>query len=242
MNAILEVDHISKRFGGLQALQDLSFSVSQGMLLGIVGANGAGKTTLFRILSGALQPTSGHLRYQGEDVIGRSTSRLCAAGIACTFQIARPFPELTVLETVRLGALNRTSHVSLATSRAKVILDRVNLAHKADTAGRGLTVVERKRLDLARAYATQPKILLLDEVAAGLRPHEVEEFITLVRSLSAEGITILVIEHILPVIFALAQDVIVLDHGRRIAQGTPEEITRHRDVIEAYLGAGYAVA
>lgn len=242
MAVLLEVAAIEKHFSGLQALQDISFEVDDGGVFGIMGANGAGKTTLFNIIAGALKPDGGTVRFRGADVTGQRPSRLCAAGIARTFQIAKPFPELTVLETVRVGAFIRERGTAAATRRARQVVDRFGLGPKADALGRHLTVLERKRLELARAYATEPKVLLLDEVAAGLRPTEVEDLVAIVRSVVEEGVTVLMIEHVLPAIFALARHVVVLDHGRMIADGTPDEIASNRAVIEAYLGAGYAPA
>jgi branched-chain amino acid transport system ATP-binding protein len=240
MAALLEVAAIEKHFSGLQALQDISFDVDEGGVFGIMGANGAGKTTLFNIIAGALVPDGGTVRFRGAEVTGQRPSRLCAAGIARTFQIARPFPEFTVLETVRVGAFIRERRTAAATRRAREVVDRFGLGPKVDSLGRHLTVLERKRLELARAYATEPKVLLLDEVAAGLRPAEVEDLVAIVRSIVEEGVTVLMIEHVLPAIFALARHVVVLDHGRMIADGTPDEVSSNRAVIEAYLGAGYA--
>jgi branched-chain amino acid transport system ATP-binding protein len=242
MAALLEIAGIEKHFSGLQALQDISFEVDEGGVFGIMGANGAGKTTLFNIIAGALKPDGGAVRFRGADVTGRRPSKLCAAGIARTFQIAKPFPELTVLEAVRVGAFIRERRTAAATRRARAVVERFGLGAKADSLGRHLTVLERKRLELARAYATEPKVLLLDEVAAGLRPAEVEDLVAIVQSIVEEGITVLMIEHVLPAIFALARHVVVLDHGRMIADGTPDEIAANHTVIEAYLGAGYAPA
>ena len=242
MAPLLEVSGIEKHFSGLQALQDISFTVGQGGVFGIMGANGAGKTTLFNIVAGAMKPDRGIVRFRGTDVTGERPSRLCAAGIARTFQIARPFPDLTVLETVRVGAFVRQRRIADATRRAREVIDRVGLGDKANARGRQLTVLERKRLELARAYATDPKILLLDEVAAGLRPAEVEDLVAIVQSITEEGITVLMIEHVLPAIFALARHVVVLDHGRLIADGSPDEVAADSAVIAAYLGAGYAPA
>jgi branched-chain amino acid transport system ATP-binding protein len=242
VSAILEVDGVSKRFGGLQALSDVSFSVPRSGVYGIMGANGAGKTTLFAVIAGFLRPDSGSVRLDGTQAIGLAPSRLCEAGIARTFQITRPFPELTVLDTVRVGALLREHRMPAATGKAQAILRRFGLATRAGTLGRHLTVLDRKRVELARAYATGPKLLLLDEVAAGLRPGEVEELVGLVRAIADEGITVLMIEHVLAAIFALAARVMVLDHGRRIAEGTPAEISRDPAVVEAYLGAEHGLA
>jgi branched-chain amino acid transport system ATP-binding protein len=242
MGALLEVDGIDKRFIGLQALKDISFRVEEGGVFGIMGANGAGKTTLFNIIAGAMRPNGGKVVFAGRDVTGLPPSRLCALGVGRTFQIAKPFPELSVLETIRIGAFMRERSMEAATRRALEVVERFGLGSKTTLRGRQLTVLDRKRLELARAYATGPRILLLDEVAAGLRPTEVDDLVSIVRGIVDEGVTVLMIEHVLPAIFALARHVVVLDHGRLIANGTPDEIARNPAVIEAYLGAGYASA
>jgi branched-chain amino acid transport system ATP-binding protein len=242
MTALLEVEHVSKRFSGLQALEDVSFAIDAGGISGLMGANGAGKTTLFNIIAGSMPPDTGTVRFAGSDMTGLPPWRLCAAGIGRTFQIARPFPALSVLATVRVGMLGRERNMATATRRARGVLERFGLADKADMPGRQLTVLERKRLELARAYATLPRILLLDEVAAGLRPGEVHELVALIRSIAAEGVTVLMIEHVLAAIFALAQRVVVLDHGRKIAEGTPAEIAHDPAVVTAYLGVGDAAS
>ncbi len=239
---LLQVERIGKRFGGLHALSEVSFAVPRGGVFGIMGANGAGKTTLFNIIAGAMRPDQGTVRFLGRSVNGLPPSARCALGIGRTFQITRPFPELTALETVRVGVLNRERRMAPATARARDILGRFGLAEKAAMHGKQLTVIDRKRLELARAYATGPSLLLLDEVAAGLRPAEVQELVTLVRAIAAEGITVLMIEHVLDAIFALAGHIVVLDHGIKIAEGTPAEIAANSAVISAYLGAGYAAA
>lgn len=241
MTIIMEAVNLSKRFGGLNAVSEVSFTVNEGTIFGIIGANGAGKTTLFNMLSGAAKPTAGHVKFAGTDITALSPSRRCALGIGRTFQIARPFPGLTVLETVRISALNRTNDMAVATRRAEEILERMDLIKKASTQGHDLTVVERKRLELARAYATGPRVLLLDEVAAGLRPPEVQDLVRLVKSVAKEGVTVLIIEHVLDAMFSLAESIMVVDHGKKIAEGTPSEIVNHKSVIEAYLGAGYAI-
>jgi branched-chain amino acid transport system ATP-binding protein len=242
MAGLLEIETISKRFRGLQALDNVSFTVDEGGVFGVIGANGAGKTTLFNIISGAMKPDSGTVRFAGQVVTGHKPSSLCEAGIGRTFQIARPFPDLTVLETIRVAALCRLRNMRAATARATDIAGRFGLAQKLDRAGRHLNVLERKRLELARAYATGPRLLLLDEVAAGLRPVEVDDLVELIRSIAGENITVLMIEHVLAAVFALAWRVVVLDQGHLIAEGPPLDVAKDAKVIEAYLGAGYAAA
>jgi branched-chain amino acid transport system ATP-binding protein len=242
MTALLQVRAVSRRFGGLQALDTVSFDVEKGGTVGIIGANGAGKTTLFGVISGTVRPDTGEVLLEGNNVTAQSPSRRCAAGIGRTFQITRPFPDLTVLETIRVGCLLHTRSMREATRRAEEIVGRFGLRAHVHKQGRQLAVMDRKRLEIARAYATQPRLLLLDEVAAGLRPGEVDHLVELIASVAAEGVTVVMIEHVLAAIFALARRVLVLDHGQLIAEGTPDEVKVHPKVVEAYLGAGYAAA
>jgi branched-chain amino acid transport system ATP-binding protein len=242
MAALLEIEAIEKRFRGLRALRGVSFSVNAGGAFGIIGSNGAGKTTLFNIIAGAFPPDSGEIRLRGQRITGMAPHQLCAMGIARTFQIARPFPEMTVLETVRLAALGRIRSMRDATRRAEEIVERFGLGAMIERRGRDLSVLERKRLEIARAFATRPEILLLDEVAAGLRPGEIDSFIALVRAITDEGVTVVMIEHVLAAVFALASHVVVLDQGAKIAEGAPREVARDAQVIAAYLGAGYVAA
>jgi branched-chain amino acid transport system ATP-binding protein len=242
MAPLLEVRNVSKRFGGLQALAEVAFTVDEGAIVGIIGPNGAGKTTLFNVITGFYPSDEGEVRFRDANVTGLRPHRLCKLGLARTFQISKPFVNLSVLQTARIGALNHEDNVEIATGRAREVLDLVGLAPKADVLGKHLTVIERKRLELARAIATRPCLLLLDEVAAGLRPHEVQEMVALVRRISADGVAVLIIEHVLEAVMALSSRIVVLNYGRVIAEGPPDRLVNDPKVVEAYLGQEYAVA
>jgi branched-chain amino acid transport system ATP-binding protein len=242
VSPLLAVEGVGKRFGGLQALADVSFEVAEGEIVGVIGPNGAGKTTLFNVITGFDVPDAGDVVLRGERITGRAPHRICRLGIARTFQISKPFANLTVLEAVRIGALNRLPAMEAATARALEILELLGLAAKRHQLGRHLTVAERKRLELARALATGPALLLMDEVAAGLRPAEVQEMIALVRGIAARGVTVLIIEHVLEAVMRLSGRIVVLNHGQVIAEGRPEDLVNDARVIEAYLGEAYDLA
>jgi branched-chain amino acid transport system ATP-binding protein len=242
MATLLDVQSVSKRFGGLQALSSVAFTVGTGEIVGLIGPNGAGKTTLFNVVTGVYPPDGGRVVFGGEDVTGAAPHRLCKLGAARTFQVSKPFAALTVLQTARIGALNRIPDMAGATVKALEVLELMGLAGKRDEPGKSLTVMERKRLEMARALATQPSLLLLDEVAAGLRPNEIQDMIALVRRIAAGGVSVLIIEHVLEAVMRLSARIVVLNHGEVIAQGRPDELVNDARVIDAYLGEAYSLA
>ncbi|GAC1405085.1 MAG: ABC transporter ATP-binding protein [Candidatus Velthaea sp.] len=238
MSNLLEVRNLSIAFGGLQALNDVSFSVAEGEIVSIIGPNGAGKTTLFNLMSGILKPSSGDIRFRGNSLLGRSPNQIAHAGIGRTFQIVRPFVRLSVLDNVAVGALMHEGKIERARSAAAQILKLVGLERYADEPAGSLTLTQRKRLEVARALATKPKLLLLDEVMAGLNPTEVDAMCEFLLSLQAMGVAAVgAIEHLMRVVMNVSVRIIVLDFGRKIAEGTPAEIARNPEVIEAYFGS-----
>jgi branched-chain amino acid transport system ATP-binding protein len=240
--SLLEARGISKRFGGVQAVSALDLDVAEGEVVGMIGPNGAGKTTAFNLLSGFLAPDAGEIRFRGRSVVGWKPHAICALGLARTFQIVRPFPRLSVLDNVLVGALGRHARAETARACAREVVERLGLGAKAASPASGLTLAERKRVELARALATEPALLLLDEVMAGLNPTEIATLVELIREIHAAGVSILLIEHNMRAVMALSQRVVVLSFGERVAEGAPSDIARHPRVIEAYLGEEYVDA
>ena len=236
MTPLLTIQSLSKRFGGLQAVNDLSFTVGEGEIVALIGPNGAGKTTAFALLSGFLTPDAGRVTFRGKDLSGLRPHQVNALGLARTFQIMRPFPRLSVVRNVMIATLGRHAHPAEAERRARAVLAELDLAGKADLPAGGLTLAERKRLELAKALGTEPVLLLLDEVMSGLNDSETERIVELVRAINRRGVAILLIEHVMRAVMSLAQRIVVLNYGERIAEGSPEAVAGDRRVIEAYLG------
>jgi branched-chain amino acid transport system ATP-binding protein len=237
MPALLEIDGISKRFRGLRALNNVSFTVGEGEIVGLIGPNGAGKTTCFNVIAGVYRPDGGSVRFANRGIEGRRPDQICRAGIGRTFQLVKPFAGLSVMDNVVVGALNASADVAEAKQRARHVLEQLGLADRREQLAASLTLPDRKRLEIARALATGPRLLLLDEVMAGLRPAETDRMIALFRDLNTRlGLTILLIEHVMRAVMSLSQRIVVLHHGQVIAAGTPGEVTRDPAVLESYLG------
>jgi branched-chain amino acid transport system ATP-binding protein len=239
---LLKVNRLTKNFGGLKAVDKLDLSIQDGMILGLIGPNGAGKSTAFNCIAGLYPATSGQVIYKDDDITKLKSYDVCRKGIARTFQLSKPFPNKSVLKNVMVGGFLWSKDRNRAEAKALEVLEFVNLIDKRDVLGKSLTVADRKRLELARALATDPALLLLDEVMAGLRPAEVEEVITIIRKINERGITVFLIEHIMQAIMSLSDLIVVIHYGRKIAEGQPEEIASNEQVIKAYLGEEYVLA
>lgn len=240
--SILGAQNLTKSFGGLLAVSSLSFQLKPGEILGLIGPNGAGKTTVFNLLTGFMPPDAGTVHLEGDPILGLKPHDICRRGLVRTFQIVRPFLNISVLDNVLVGALARIGSVSQARARARSIIDFVGLGEVTHLEAQSLPLPLRKRLELARALATKPKVLLLDEVMAGLNPTEVDELIDLILQVNRSGVSILLIEHVMRGVMALSQRVIVINYGEMIAEGSPDEIVKNPTVIEAYLGKEFVVA
>jgi branched-chain amino acid transport system ATP-binding protein len=234
--SLLQARGLSKRFGGVHAVTGLDLAVAQGEMLGLIGPNGAGKTTVFNLLSGFLTPDAGDVRLGGRSIVGLSPHAICKLGLARTFQIVRPFPRMTVLENVRVGALARHPRASDALARARDVVARVGLAARERVAAAALTLAERKRLELARALATEPRVLLLDEVAGGLTEHECLALVDLIRNIRGLGVSIIWIEHVVHALVALVDRLVVLHGGGFIGAGDPKTVINSPAVREIYMG------
>ena len=238
MTALLSIDAVSKRFRGLLAVDNVSFRVAQGSIFAVIGPNGAGKTTLFNLIAGMSAPDRGSIAFAGERIDGLTPDEICRRGIGRTFQLVRPFPALSVEDNVAIGAMLHRHDPALARRRAHEVLKQLDLFGKRHQPAAALTLPDRKRLEVARALATDPKLLLLDEVMAGLRPAETDRMVSVLTELNREaGLTILLIEHVMRAVMALAARVLVLHHGAAIAEGAPEAVVREPAVVQSYLGA-----
>jgi branched-chain amino acid transport system ATP-binding protein len=229
-------------FRGLKAISNLDLDIMTGKVNGLIGPNGAGKTTLFNVISGFLTPQKGQILFNGRNLAGLRPHEICRLGIVRTFQIVKIFPELSVFRNIMIGSFNRHKDIKRSKEISEQVLDLVQLIHKKEQLASSLTIADRKRLELARALATEPVLLLLDETMAGLNPTEGEQVLSIIKNINANGITIFMIEHVMNIIMSVCQHIIVLNYGEKIAEGKPEEISKNKKVIEAYLGEEFSIA
>ena len=239
---MLEVREVSKYFGGLGALQRVSLNVDKGSVLGVIGPNGAGKTTLFNVIAGNLKPDGGSIIFKGEAIAGLAPHKICERGLTRTYQIPRLFSGLTIIENVMVGSWSRSKNLKEARKHADKVLDFVGFKGRRDVPAKTMMAADRKRIELAKAMATEPELLFLDETVAGLNPVETSEVIDIIRKISNQGVTVVIIEHVLQVVMNLCELVFVLNEGRKLAEGTPKEIVNNPEVINAYLGEEYVDA
>ncbi|MBC7282710.1 ABC transporter ATP-binding protein [Hoeflea sp.] len=239
---ILRVEALSKWFGGLQAVKDVSFSMQRGEILGLIGPNGAGKTTAFNMIAGFLKPNSGSIHFAGRDMTGRKPWDVCRAGVARTFQLSKPFGDMNVVENLMVGGFARHTDRARNQSRAIEIAEFLGLGDRAGSEAQSLTAFDRRKLELGRALCTEPQLLLMDEVVAGATPSEAEEMVQLVRKVRDRGVSILIVEHVMKVIMSLSDRVIVFDHGELIANGKPADVVSRPEVLKAYFGENYDIA
>jgi branched-chain amino acid transport system ATP-binding protein len=240
---ILRTKKVTKAFGGLVAVKEVDLEIKKGEIFGLIGPNGAGKTTLFNLISGVYRPNSGTIEFDGKAFTGiRRPNQVCRLGIARTFQVVKPFGNLTALENVMIGGFSRLRDEHQARKEAADILDYIGLGERKATPASSLTLADRKRLEVARALATKPKLLLLDEVMAGLTPHEIDETLPLLRRIREEGITLFVVEHVMHAIMSLSDRIAILHHGEKIMEGSPQEVAKDERVIKAYLGEEYVIS
>ncbi len=240
--ALLDIKNVSKHFGGLKAVDQVDLTIEKGQIYGLIGPNGAGKSTLFNCVAGSYAPTSGKILYDGEDITGWKPWNICRNKIARTFQIVKPFQTKTVLYNTVVGSFIRTSNTSEAEDMAMEVLKKFHLADKCNVLAKNLTIADRKRLEVARAMATDPDMLLMDECMAGLRHNEVDETLNVIREIRDRGVTIFMIEHIMRAIMSISDRITVIQFGKKIMDGTPQEVANDERVIKAYLGESYGAA